>query len=160
MSPRLNQLLESGVIARVPIKLGPRDQAQRMLFWTNEFEQWARQTAADIKSRSLVTIPEQLNLAFAEFVSGRPLSSGLAKCDPPKGEGIWRLKTPDLRLYGWADSPQCMVLALGEQKKIIAALGPPKDRDLGRAAVKERKRLGLSCVIGERHEIFPAIGGR
>jgi hypothetical protein len=137
--------------------LGPRDQRNRRLFWTKRFEKWCRDICQSPGTRSLVSIPEQLNIAFAEFISGRPLSSGLARCDPPTGEGIWRLKTPDLRLYGWADEPHCMILTVGEFKSVIAAPGAPKDRHLGQQAVEERRELKLGFISGERFEIFPAI---
>lgn len=158
MSPRLNRLIDSGALSRVPVLLGPRDQVQRLLYWTKDLEEWSRKVCQEAQSRSLLTIPEQLNLVFSEFVSGRPMSSGLAKCDPPKGGGIWRLKTTDLRLYGWADAPHCMVLAKGELKKVLVAPGPPKDRHLGKQAVETRRSLRLSCAYGERYDLFPAIG--
>lgn len=156
MSPRLSQLLKEGRINPVSVSLGPRDQKHRQLFWTSEFEAWCRQTAERTDARGLVSFGGQLNIAFADFVSGRPLTSGLARCDPPKGEGIWRLKTPDLRLYGWADDLQCMVLCLGELKRVIAAPGPPKDRDLGKQAATVRKGLKLEWKPGERYQVFPA----
>lgn len=155
MSPALSNLLAQATIRRVAVRLGPRDQPNRQLYWTTEFELWCRQNCGS-EQRGIASLAEQLNAAFADFVSGRPLSSGLARCDPPRAGGIWRLKTPGLRLYGWADSPQCMVLAAGELTSIIKAPGPPKDKDLGKIAVERRKRLGLECIYGERFEIFPA----
>jgi hypothetical protein len=128
----------------------------RRLFWTTDFEQWSREICKAAQARSVLTLPEQFNVAFADFIAGRPLTSGLARCDPPKGGGIWRLKTPDLRLYGWADAPHCMVLAVGELVSVLKAPGPPKDRDIGRLAVNVRKQLGLDCIYGERYDIFPA----
>jgi hypothetical protein len=156
MSPELSRLLSTGRIKPVAVRLGPRDQRQRQLFWTTEFETWSRLVAGQNGARGVATFAEQLNTAFADFISGRPLTSGLARCDPPKGEAIWRLKTPDLRLYGWADDFQCMVLACGELVKIIKAPGSPRDRDLGKNALGARRKLKLGCVYGERYEIFPA----
>jgi hypothetical protein len=157
MSRLLNELVQQGRITPVPVILGPRDQKNRRLFWTTEFEQWSRHTCATFESKTLATAGEQLNIMFSDFISGRPLTSGLARCDPPKGEGIWRLKTPDLRLYGWADEPQSMVLAVGELKSVISRPGPPKDKDLGKQAVSVRLRLELDYKLGERYELFPAI---
>lgn len=155
MSPRLSKLVSEGLIGPVAVRLGPRDMPNRQLLWTRAFESWSRGAClSDLRSSS-ATIAEQLNTAFADFVSGRPLTSGLARCDPPKGEGLWRLKTPDLRLYGWADDVQCMVLAVGEFVSVVKAPGPPRDRDLGRATVSERRRLQLGFKYGERFDIFP-----
>jgi hypothetical protein len=156
MSRRLDSLVVEGRLSPVAVILGPRDQVNRRLYWTTDFEQWCKQICAYPDTHSLASIPEQLNIAFADFITGRPLSSGLARCDPPKGQGLWRLKTPDLRLYGWADAAQCMILAVGERKQVIAAPGYPKDRDLGRQAADIRTKLQLECVYGERYTIFPA----
>lgn len=155
MSPQLNRLIQQGRVSAVGVILGPRDQPNRLLYWTKEFEEWCAQASKKPNSRSLLSIGDQLNLIFAEFIGGRALSSGLARCDPPKGEGIWRLKTTDLRLYGWADAKQTMVLSIGEFKSIVSAPGFPKDRDLGRLAVRNRKELGLEYIHGERYDLFP-----
>lgn len=156
MSPHLSRLLNKGRIAPVAVILGPRDQRNRQLFWTPEFQIWCREIALRNDARGMLSYGAQLNLAFSEFVSGRPMSSGLARCDPPTGEGIWRIKTTDLRLYGWADDLHCMVLAVGELKRTIMKPGPPKDRHLGVQAVEARRQLNLDWKRGERYEIFPA----
>ena len=94
--------------------------------------------------------------AFADFIVGRPMT-GMTKCDPPRGQGVWRLKTPDLRLYGWAPVHQTMVIAAGELKRTLILPGPPKDRDLGKLVVSERKRLGFSdWKFGDVAHVFPA----
>jgi hypothetical protein len=157
MSRHLSQLIADGMISAVPVILGPREQRNRRLYWTQEFKIWHDEVCESGQTRSLLTIPEQLNGAFATFIEGRPLSNGLARCDPPKGEGIWRLKTPDLRLYGWADEAQAMALSHGEFKSVLAAPGYPKDRHIGKLAADVRHSLGLECIYGERFDIFPVI---
>ena len=156
MSRRLDELIRQGLVSPVPVILGPRDQKNRRLFWTAEFEQWARQICETHRSRSIASSAEQLNIMFADFISGRPLTSGLARCDPPKGEGIWRLKTPDFRLYGWAIDNQAMVLAYGELKSVLKKSGFPRDGDYGRFTVAKRNQLRLEHKLGERYELFPA----
>lgn len=156
MSRSLDRLIRAGSVSAVPVLLGPRDQRLRRLFWTKDFDQWCRHASlAPPSNRSLATVAEQLNQSFAEFVAGRPLT-GMTKCDPPRGEGIWRLKTPDLRLYGWADEPQTMILARGEFKQALLRPGPPNDRLLGRETVAIRRRLSVQdWMIGELYDIFP-----
>jgi hypothetical protein len=157
MSRRLDELIKEGHLSPVPVILGPRDQKNRRLFWTVEFEEWARQICATHRSRTLASASEQLNIMFADLISGRSLTSGLARCDPPRGEGIWRLKTPDFRLYGWALEPHTMILAFGELKSVLKKPGPPRDVDYGRKTVATRKSLLLEHKLGERYELFPAI---
>ena len=156
MSRRLDELCRIGELAPVPVQLGPRDQTFRRLFWTKEFERWCHTIIADeIKTRSIAAIDEQLNQAFADFVAGRPMT-GMTKVDPPRGEGLWKFKTPDLRLYGWADDINCMILVAGEYKRILAAPGPPKDRHLGAIVVGTRKDFCFTeWKYGEIYEVFP-----
>lgn len=160
MSRKLNELCRLGHLARIPVQLGPRDLPMRRLYWTAEFEKWCRTIIqSQGRSRTKATLDEQLNQAFADFVTGRPLT-GMTKCDPPKGQAIWRLKTPDLRLYGWADEPQCMVLVAGEFKSTLMLPGPPKDRHLGAIVVAKRKSLGFSqWTYGEIFNVFPKSTG-
>lgn len=156
MSRRLDELCRVGQLASVSVQLGPRDQPMRRLYWTADFEQWCRNVIqTNTPSPTKAAIDEQLNQAFADFVAGRPLT-GMTKCDPPKGQAIWRLKTPDLRLYGWADGSQCLVLVAGELKRTLALPGPPKDRHLGARVVVIRKELGFErWTYGEIFNVFP-----
>ena len=154
MSHHLSELVRKGLIEPVPVLLGPRDQRFRRLYWTKGASTWWL-TVSMLPSRSLASLPEQLNQAFADFIAGRPMT-GMTKCDPPRGEGIWRLKTPDLRLYGWAPCQNALIVAAGELKQVLAKPGPPKDRDLGRVVVASRKQLGVSkWMIGEIYDVFP-----
>lgn len=156
MLRKLDELLRLGVLTKVPVQLGPRDLPMRRLYWNAEFEQWCR-TIIQSQGRSVTkaALDEQLNQAFADFVTGRPLT-GMTKCEPPRGQAIWRLKTPDLRLYGWADEPQCMVLVAGAFKANLLLPGPPKDRHLGATVVAKRKSLGFSqWTYGEIFDVFP-----
>jgi hypothetical protein len=158
MLPILHRLERSGAIVRVPVLLGARDLPSRDLWWTKGLIAWW-QNNQNKSSRALVGLPDQLNQAFADFISGRPLT-GITKIDPPKASGGWRLKTPDLRIYGWSPEPQKLILAAAEFKQILAAPGPPKDKDLGKFVVAERKRLGFQrWEGGEQFRVFPRTTG-
>lgn len=82
--------------------------------------------------------------------------TGMTKCDPPRGQGIWRLRSPDLRLYGWAPAQNVMVIAAGELKQRLLQRGPPTDRDMGKLVVARRKSLGFTeWLSGEIYDVFP-----
>jgi hypothetical protein len=128
----------------------------RRLFWSEDFEEWCRrQSKLPPLSASRASFGEQINQAFADFIAGRPLT-GMTKCDPPRGQALWRLKTPDLRLYEWADEPQCMILVAGELKQTLALPGFPKDRDMGKQVVAARRSMGFDdWKYGEIFDVFP-----
>lgn len=154
MSRILSDLLSEGLVERVPVLLGPRDQAYRQLFWTRDVCEWLYQHR-NLTTRSLATIPEQANQAFADFIVGRPMI-GMTKCDPPKASGVWRLKTPDLRFYGWAPGSQTLVIVAAELKRELLKPGPPRDKDLGRRVMTIRKEFGITAWInGEIFNVFP-----
>lgn len=154
MSRSLSELLARRLIERVPVLLGPRDQQYRQLFWTKEVSRWL-DDYSDLPTRSLVSLPLQANQAFADFISGRPMT-GMTKCDPPAGEGVWKLKTPDLRIFGWAFDINAMILGGIELKRTLLAPGPPKDKHVGKAVVLVRRRLLFDGFItGEIFSVFP-----
>lgn len=156
MSRELDSLLANGKLSSVAVQLGPRDQVYRRLYWTAEFETWCRQSFASARQSSLATIPEQLNQAFADFISGRPMT-GMTRCDPPSGQAIWKPHTPDLRLFGWVDEPQCVVLAAGELARVLKSPGPPTYTEVAKKVVKIRKDLGFKdWIYGEHSRAFPA----
>lgn len=158
MSRKLDELLSAGRLSPVSVILGPRDQVNRRLYWTTELKQCCEKICRSSPvTRALIDIPSQINLAFADFISGRPLSSGLVKCDPPRGAALWRLKTPDIRLYGWAHEEQCLILSQIQMKSILLAPGSPTDTDMGRKTVKDRLNLQLEPLYGERYKLFPVI---
>lgn len=153
MSRTLSDLQRLVLIEPVPVMLGPRDQRFRRLYWTKEFHQWWV-TVEHLPSRSIVGMTDQLNQAFADFISGRPMT-GMARCDPPTGEGVWKIKTPDLRLFGWAPEKQVLVLAAGELKRVLRLPGPPRDKDLGKTVVQRRRKLGVTIwVNGDLPNVF------
>lgn len=158
MSRSLSDLETAKLIEHVPVLLGPREQRFRRLLWSREVSEWW-ESVKGLSSSSLATLPEQLNQAFAEFIAGRPMT-GMTKCDPPKGQGIWRLKTPDMRLYGWAPASQTLVLLAAELKRNLVKPGPPKDRDLGVLVVQRRRAFRCETVIfGDVSSVFPRASG-
>jgi hypothetical protein len=55
---------------------------------------------------------EQLDALIYEFCVGQPLAVGARfKCLTHLGDGIWELKTADLRLFGWFTLKDCFVVS-------------------------------------------------
>jgi len=82
--------------------------------------------------------------------------TGMTKCDPPKGGGVWKLHTPDLRLFGWPPTQNALILAAGEFKRALKGRGSPTYVELGKQVVNKRKQLRLGeALYGEIYSIFP-----
>lgn len=158
MSPALLDALARKQLEAIPVVLGPRDQRNRSVFWTVGLRNACEDLiGGTVRHRSILSYAEQLNQMVVDFVSGRPLAGGLTRCDPPKGEGIWKIHTPDLRLFGWCDCPQVLVLAEVELKANLARPGSPTYPELARRAAATRRRLGFGdWHVGDIRTAFPA----
>ena len=139
--------------------LGPRDLPLRALYWTPGVSSWCQQLVQSGEVASgMLSYELQLNQAFADFVSGRPLASGLTRTEPPRNGGIWKLHTPNIRLFGWCVEPQTLVLAACEKASVLKAAGKPRYKDLAVHATVERRRLNFKdWHIGDIRSAFPAI---
>ena len=138
--------------------LGPRDRPLRSVYWTLKVEGWSHallnsglQTAGDL------SFGEQINVAFADFIAGRPLTSGVTRCDPPAGEGIWKLHTPDIRYFGVCIAPQNLVLLEAELKRNLVAGSVLTTKKMASRAVQHRKILGIKdWHNGDIRSAFPS----
>lgn len=108
------ELEESGQLVRVDASLGPKEFENRRIFLLAETVLRATELCESMESEwDIETTPaEQLDELFYHFMSGGVL-------DFPKQfhdlqhvrDGIWQLKTADLRLFGWFASKDCFICA-------------------------------------------------
>jgi hypothetical protein len=158
MSPDLIRALRDCTLQLVPVVLGPRDEPKRSLYWTPSVKRWCENAdGSQHADDSMLAPKEELNQAFADFVSGRPLAGGFTRCDPPAGQGIWKLHTNRIRLFGWCVEPQCMVITHVEWAGVLKAHGKPTYRELAQEVVKQRRLLGFRDYHnGDIRSAFPA----
>lgn len=157
MLTSLSLLVKEGRISAVPVHLGPRDKFVRSIFWTNELASWCNELASSQEKPSgILSFGEQINLAFADFIAGRPLASGVTRCDPPTGEGIWKLHTPDIRFFGWCDQPQTLVIVNAELKRRLVSEYGLTTKKMAMRAVAIRRSLGIKAwQSGDIRTAFP-----
>ena len=100
----LAELLASGAIVQIGVRLDRRQQPMRSLMGTPQFLDWLKSELPKlVTDRQLDETPSQqmLNLAH-EFISGGPFPFDYRfKFWQPVASGVWYLKTPDLRIFGW-----------------------------------------------------------
>ena len=162
MSPDLISALRARIIEHVPVELGPRDDHVRSLYWVPGVRRWCEEVDSHTQrpaAAAMLAPSAELNQAFADFVAGKPLTGGFTRCSPPAGEGVWKLHTPHMRLFGCCIEPQSLVLTRCEWAHIIKGDGPPSYNELARAVVADRKLLGFNdCHVGDIRSAFPASG--
>src|ERR1043166_7054083 len=97
----LLHLHKSGAIARFEPET---DVEERFVYALPRFENWVSETLPRLASNwDLENSPlEQFDDLMANFCRGDPLVFGDDfKCLYEHADGIWELKTPDLRVFGW-----------------------------------------------------------
>jgi hypothetical protein len=110
----LSELIENQLVLRWQVDLPSRQQSLRMLLLLPELKARLDATLAVGSSWNLEETPEQqLDALTSSFVAGEPLAFGwqfkyLAHYGPTP-EGIWYLKTADIRLFGWFHLRDCFI---------------------------------------------------
>ncbi|WP_223177799.1 hypothetical protein [Sphingobium sp. KCTC 72723] len=100
----IEQLIASGVIERYDPELEAHVLEARTIYMFKKVrDQIADRVQHAASDRQLETSPmEQLDAVFTDFCDGTELyTSEQFKCLNPKSKGVWEIKTPDVRMFGW-----------------------------------------------------------
>ena len=159
----IDQLCVAGLVQRVKGVLGPRQMAERKLFLLPEVGIWMRtnlpKLEADGYVDGAVTPKQQSYQLFRDFVSGvdmfeldwhpKPLRPHDAS------HGVWELRTPDLRFFGWFCQKGTFVVSdVATKSELLENNSYSHFRE---RAVIVRNALALSepkVILGEHHEVF------
>lgn len=100
----LLELIQQGKLFRFDPALGRNEMEMRRIFLLPCARDWLVEVLPTTESTWKIEVSpvEQLDALVYEFCSGKPLKIGTRfKSLVHLGEGIWELKTADLRLFGW-----------------------------------------------------------
>ena len=112
-----SQLDHAGQIHKYDPALDDDEQELRILWASPKLKAWVENELPNLTSQwDVETEPlEQLDAYMAVFASGLPLvfdrqfKPFQPKAIQPLGDGVWYLKTPDLRIFGWFWSKDCFI---------------------------------------------------
>lgn len=113
----LIELAQKGFLFRYGPQLGSKELEQRLVYITKTARSWMEHSLLALNPTWTTEISpdEQVYDLLAEFCAGGPLKyDHQFKVLSPRGEGIWELKTPDVRLFGWFPHKDCFVIVNGE----------------------------------------------
>ena len=100
----VSDLSEAGALFKLDPALDPDVQELRCLYTSERLKDWIQQTLPTLGSAWEIdhSPVEQLDALVATFASGEQLTFGW-QFSPlkPIGQGVWELKTADLRVFGW-----------------------------------------------------------
>lgn len=109
----LTTLIANGSLLRWEVILSPRQQIDRILLLVPPLRDRLDAALAVGSTWNIEETPaQQLDSLTAVFVSGEPLAFGWqfkALEHVPNLDGVWYLKTADVRLFGWFPCRDCFV---------------------------------------------------
>src|SRR5215469_3377313 len=111
------QLENAGRIHRYDPALDDDEQELRILWTSPKLKAWVENDLPGLDSqwRTEVSPIEQFDAYIATYASGLPLvfETQFKPFQPravqPLGDGVWYLKTPDLRIFGWFWKRDCFI---------------------------------------------------
>ena len=138
-------LESSGQLFRIDPALGPKEQEWRSIYVLPRLRKWLEETLPGLESTWNIeqTPAEQLDAFIEEFCAGRPLTFGW-QFKPIRHirDGIWQLKTADLRVFGWFQSKDTFIGSSANLADVIKRSGLYAGyRD---EAVRSRDKLDLN----------------
>ncbi len=148
MATLLN-LEQDGKVIKVDPRLGLREQEFRRIYLLPRAHKWLSEVLPQTDSdRFTEEKPDmQVDALIYEFCSGQPLEIGTRfKSLVHLADGVWELKTADVRLFGWFMQKDCFVISDCDSKynvmrhKMYAAYC--------KQAVKFRDELNVEFVNG------------
>lgn len=140
----LIHLAQQNQLIKLEAALSWREQEDRRIYLFPKAKDWMEQTLpGEVSDRGLETSPlEQLDEFMTHYCSGRELTyerqfRPINHID----NGIWELKTADVRLFGWFAAKDCFICTAGDTKyRILEYRLVPGYRD---EAVRFRDALDL-----------------
>jgi hypothetical protein len=133
-----------GALCRYEPELDYGQQELRLFYVLPRLAEWMERTLPTLASTwNIQESPlEQLDASLAFFCAGEPLA-----CDHrfkplnALGEGVWELKTADLRIFGWFPRKDCFIATDAALTRDVK--GSKLYRPYAEQAVRFRDRLGL-----------------
>jgi hypothetical protein len=113
MATLLN-LAQDGLVIKVDPVLGLKELELRRIYLLPRARKWLEEVLPETDSdRNIEESPaEQVDALIYEFCSGQPLPVGRRfKALVHLGDGVWELKTADVRLFGWFTQKDCFVVS-------------------------------------------------
>lgn len=118
----LSALQDGGVLHKLDPGLPADQQELRLIVATERCMKWIIDDLPDAQSDWEISLSplEQLASMVEDFCGGKPLRVGPHfKVLHPNECGVWALKAPDIRIFGWFHSVDCFVAVVGDSASRI-----------------------------------------
>lgn len=120
-------LEELGFLKQLEVELDPDEQPQRLVFAHPRVVKYADEVIPALQTDGYIagaaSPDEQYDSLLYQFISGAPRFSMAPNCLNPSIEGVWELRSHDLRLFGWFWRPCVYIMSSIEQAARCKDLG-------------------------------------
>jgi hypothetical protein len=155
------KLLEERRIIRITVPLPRGKFPERKLYAYPECLEWARTNIPQMvtgRVASDFSPKEQITLRLQQWIAGDPMEYGRMFHDmDPNTDGVWEMKTADLRLFGWMYRPREFIAVGGGYADDYKEPTKTKDyADDRRVVIAARNALpldGQKFVTGDFDEL-------
>jgi hypothetical protein len=112
-----DKILDDKVIIRVRLRLGRGQFDERKLYVYPRCLEWMKAEVPRMvtgRVQSDFSPAEQLSTRLLQWITGQPMAQGRMFHDmKPEKDGVWELKTADLRIFGWMYRPRQFIAVCG-----------------------------------------------
>ncbi|WP_158047080.1 hypothetical protein [Skermanella pratensis] len=117
----LEHLWAKGTLVKFEANLAPHELPHRSVYFAAQFDEWIEAVLydewSDARGRDMSPY-EQVEAIFVDFVKGWPMVYGVhKKLLRPETRGIWSLRTPDVRIFGWFPALGTFLAVRGAMKR-------------------------------------------
>jgi hypothetical protein len=103
--PTAQELCQASQLELIEVELEPHEQPQRLVYGNPRFRAWMENVLPNLATDGFfVGAPsplEQVDALLHRFIAGDAIRSFPPKCIKPEHNGIWELRTHDVRIFGW-----------------------------------------------------------
>lgn len=119
--PTPQRLEEQGLLQKIEVELDPDEQPQRLMYAYPRVVRWLTGILPSLESdnyvRGALKPEQQADALFYQYISGTSPMQMAPNCLRPEEDGIWELRTHDLRFFGWFWKKGVFIAAAAEQAK-------------------------------------------
>jgi hypothetical protein len=155
------KILEERKLIRVKVSLRRGQFHERKFYAYPECLEWARTNVPNMvtgRVGSDFSPKEQITLRLQQWMAGEPMAYGRMFHDmKPNSDGVWEIKTADLRIFGWMYRPREFIAVCGGYTDDYKEPTKTKDyADDKRMVINARNALpldGQKFVTGDFYDL-------
>lgn len=99
------ELCGRGIVEQIEVELEAGELPERLVYCHPRVVKWLENVLPTLQTDGYIagalTPSEQAATFLHQFIAGRPISSMPPRTMRPESDGIWELRTHDLRFFGW-----------------------------------------------------------